>query len=417
MAYLNNDLSAEEKQELEKLLKDDPFAQDALEGLQSAQNNAAVLSSISTINKKVRERSGLKEHTRSLNIHWSNYAWAAVVLGLLIGIGFVMIGYLGKTNKDNLAMADKKKVTMTEQPILIQEKSEDLESKPELRNAVADSTVSGPKGTVSFEWQQKANEGANIANDDKKQVLSQPFTIAKKDAQNAGTDDLARAKSNGNMAAGSTITLQGTSQGLVNTKSPVMNSTIVANNENGSILSSDKNAYHPATLKEEALNDRDNWKGDPKSGYYGRTSADSISVISGNATRVEYASSKSKAERKEADKIVDMDEAMKNFNNREYEKASTDFDKILSHDPDNADALYYGGISDYIDGKSTKSEKNFDKLIKKGSKFADGAKWYKANILIKKGEITAGKNLLQELTSTSGSYKERAVKKIAELGF
>lgn len=30
LAYINNELTAEEKQELEKLLKDDPFAQEAL---------------------------------------------------------------------------------------------------------------------------------------------------------------------------------------------------------------------------------------------------------------------------------------------------------------------------------------------------------------------------------------------------
>ncbi len=38
MAYVNNTLSAGERQQFEKLLADDPFAQDALEGLQATQN-------------------------------------------------------------------------------------------------------------------------------------------------------------------------------------------------------------------------------------------------------------------------------------------------------------------------------------------------------------------------------------------
>ena len=59
----------------------------------------------------------------------------------------------------------------------------------------------------------------------------------------------------------------------------------------------------------------------------------------------------------------------------------------------------------------------FDKILKKGGLYADGAKWYKANILVKKGDIEHGKTLLQELSNSNGSYKERATKKLAEMGF
>jgi hypothetical protein len=114
---------------------------------------------------------------------------------------------------------------------------------------------------------------------------------------------------------------------------------------------------------------------------------------------------------------VTVDEAMQSFNSADYKKASDQFDKILKQQPDNADALYFGGISDYINGKNSKSEKNFDKLLKTGNKYIDGSKWYKANILIKKGNSEEAKVLLQQLANTNGSYRERAVKRIAELGF
>src|SRR5579863_745268 len=87
VAYLHDKLSREEKQELEKLLEQDAFAREALDGLQQSGNKSTVTSSLSYLRKKVRERTGLKEK-RNLQIHWTNYAWAAVVLGLLIGIGF-----------------------------------------------------------------------------------------------------------------------------------------------------------------------------------------------------------------------------------------------------------------------------------------------------------------------------------------
>src|SRR5581483_11551275 len=78
VAYLQNELSAEEKQELEKLLKDDPFAQDAFEGLREAPDQAAAISSMTALKKKMYEKTGMKEST-GLRIHWTNYAWAAVV--------------------------------------------------------------------------------------------------------------------------------------------------------------------------------------------------------------------------------------------------------------------------------------------------------------------------------------------------
>src|SRR4051812_29049885 len=89
LAYLNNELDAQEKQQFEKLLEGDPFAQEALEGLQAAKK-PVVSESLSYINKKVRDRAGLKAK-KPFAIHWTNYAWAAVILGILIGVGSVMM--------------------------------------------------------------------------------------------------------------------------------------------------------------------------------------------------------------------------------------------------------------------------------------------------------------------------------------
>jgi hypothetical protein len=123
-------------------------------------------------------------------------------------------------------------------------------------------------------------------------------------------------------------------------------------------------------------------------------------------------------EREDGDKtmIITMDDAMKSFNSGDYKKSSGQFDAILSQQPSNADALYFGGISDYIIGNDKKSEKNFDKLLKEGTKFVEGSKWYKANILLLKGKREEAKKLLDELSQSSGSYKERAVKRKADAG-
>jgi tetratricopeptide (TPR) repeat protein len=125
------------------------------------------------------------------------------------------------------------------------------------------------------------------------------------------------------------------------------------------------------------------------------------------------------AERVEVEKpvLITLDDAMKNFDNGEYKKSAEQFDEILKAQPENADALYFGGISDYINGNGKRAEKSFDKLMKKGTKFLDGSKWYKANILLSKGKKEEARKLLDELSVTGGSYKERAIKKRAEMDF
>jgi len=113
-------------------------------------------------------------------------------------------------------------------------------------------------------------------------------------------------------------------------------------------------------------------------------------------------------------KSVNLEDAMTLFNAGDYKKAAGKFDEELKVHPDNADALYFGGVSNYIAGDNGKAEKNFEKLIKKGI-YADGSKWYKANVLIRKGKKEEAKNIIRELTNSSGSYKERAIKKYEEL--
>jgi tetratricopeptide (TPR) repeat protein len=372
IAYLNNQLSDEEKQQLEKLMLDDPFARDALEGLQSSANKTAVSTSISSLNKKVRERSGLRER-KKLNIHWVTYAWAATLIGLLIGIGIVMINFLSKTDH-NLALNEKKEKTET--PAF--EKKDTLAVPQKSAEVVADSSSANNKVAL--------------------------------------TDTVVRA-----------VTTTGSSVGTINTQVKPGAAEVKANNAPNQVttFSYTTTASAPDKDKKPApvasnLGLADNMSS--KDGAYKtKISADST-VVNGyfaaknnGVTSAEFAKKELKQELTDYPAL--QDKAMKSFNSADYNSAADDFDKILKHDPENADALYFGGISDYINGKWAKSEINFDKLLKKGNSYTDGSKWYKANILLKKGKTDAAKTLLQDLTNTNGSYKERAIKKLAELGF
>ncbi len=137
LAYARNELTAGEKQELEKLLLDDPFAQEALEGLQSAKVNTTVAATILNVNRKVRERAGIKEK-KTFDIHWTNYAWAAVVVGMLIGIGFVLINFIGKHGTQQIAMKTQNAKEEKPAPVV-----------PQPQVVSADSTKSVTKDTVA----------------------------------------------------------------------------------------------------------------------------------------------------------------------------------------------------------------------------------------------------------------------------
>jgi tetratricopeptide (TPR) repeat protein len=341
-AYLQNKLNPAEKQQLEKLLQEDPFAQDALEGLQNSSSQSTVQASISNLNKKVRERSGLKERRR-LKIHWVNYAWAAVVFGLLIGIGFIMVNSLNKKD-NNLAVNGNKENMNT--PVLTPKDttaeyeknkivvSDSLAAKP-ITDTVKNLTGSAPPASAK----PLSNEGKPLAENTVSPVpakATQTVTTAASGASQKPAENMAFAKNKADTSKSAAAAAYKSVQPVINDNRDV------------------------ATLQ---------------------------------------------------------DDAMKSFNSGDYNTAAENFDKILKREPDNADALYFGGISDYINGKTAKSENNFDKLLKKGNKYLEGSKWYKANILIKKGHSEAAKPLLQDLSNSNGSYKERAIKKLAEMGF
>jgi tetratricopeptide (TPR) repeat protein len=377
LAYARNELGAGEKQELEKLLHEDPFAQEALEGLLSAKDKATVPATISSVNRKVRERAGLKEK-RTFSIHWTNYAWAAVVFGLLIGIGFIMVNYLGKKTEQPVAMNKPEQPKETPAPVLLKQESDKTDSANLAAGDTTKTSLNPASGTVAGTAVVSPRPTAATGASGKSNSVAQPAV-----AQNVTATSAAKPPVN----AGAGVTANNMQANK--TPAPVTNGA----------------AATPA--------------GNPQARVNGEANKEQSAMSrQQNTPAPMQAMAKEKAEKKAEDNEQgNLDEAMKNFNSGDYKKSGEEFDKILKHDPDNIEALYFGGISDYIDNKTGKSEAQFDKVLKKGNKYTEGSKWYKANILLKKGDIEHAKAILQDLTNSNNPYKERAIKKMAEMGF
>lgn len=388
MAYVNNTLSAGERQQFEKLLADDPFAQDALEGLQATQNVQAATASIARVKSKVRERTGAGE-AKVVKMHWTNYAWAAAIFAMLIGIGFLMVGYMGK-KADTMAMNEQKENKAAEQSTPFLESAD--------KNQSAGATTVTATDSGSFTLNANGTSAPPATSFD---MESKPSGAV---AENGKQEEHKFAAP---VPASEGVIKQTTEQKNISVSpSASMNSTITANNGAGAVPDGKKNAAYnaapvqsaPATRNDDAL-----YKEQAKAPA--RDEDLSEVVVSSNK--------KDKA--KETTGSTSIEDARGSFNSGDYKKAGDQFDAVLKSDPNNPDALYFGGITDYINGKTNKSEKNFDKLLQDGKRYQEGSKWYKANILLKKGKKEEARKLLQDLANSSGSYKERAVQKLEEV--
>jgi hypothetical protein len=360
LAYLRNELSQEQRQQFEKLLAEDPFAQDALEGLQAAESvNAA--GRIANIRHRISEKTGAKE-TRLIQIHWINYAYAAVVFGVLVGVGFLVIHFAGN-NKNELAL--NKPVDASAEQTLFEEKADSAVTETSTAELLAD--------TIAIAVNTKAEDAGG--------------TVAMESLKNQASENVAKAV---------TTTSSKTSTD--------MNSTIVATSNADAAVS----GAAKASMQREGI------RASEESKVMNDAKRNEVAVRSEAAARQPEATQKKAEAEKSTSASTSLDDAMKSFNAASYQKASEQFDEVLKRDPDNTEALYFGGISDYLNGKSAKSEKSFDKLVKT-NRYTEGSKWYKANILLKKGKKEEATKLLNELSGSSGMYKERAIKKLEEL--
>lgn len=398
LAYMNNELGADEVQQLEKLLADDPFAQEALEGLKQT-TRATATAAVVNINRKVRERTGAKEGGGA-TMHWTAYAWAAAVLGLLVGIGFVMVMFLGNKNDSTLAMNEPAK----QENINLLEEQKTMATTQEFVPAAGSADTT----TTVIETPVMANGGALVPAGNQSAAPVNNGTLATAPTEQPLKENAATGTANntgayknintdadaGTAPAQKPVVQPGTTVDNLSLRRGVRedNNADKAGNVNTAATSAERKAPAPELKKDKQ-----------------QTAAYTTQpVVRGSIM-----------EKEEVDRVtvITMDDAMKSFNNQDYKTSSEQFGEILKQQPNNADALYFGGISDYLNGNTKKSEKNFDKLLKEGNRYAEGSKWYKANILLKKGKRDEAKKLLDELATSSGSYRERAIKKKAEIEF
>lgn len=386
LAYARGELNEAQRQQLEKLLVNDPFAQEALEGLQLSA--AKTDTHITALQQQVRERSGLKTRRGGLQIHWSAYAYAAATFAVLIGIGFFLVNYIGN-QKEEIAMNDER-ATPTEQA------QENLLEEPKQEAAVLDSSsVVSFADSVSMRPANEPTTTTTITEVPTKQEAFKALVAEQKNLMTDAKDKDATGGKGGYVAPTGTGGMSAPPAGSAPAAANVDDAQFRKTNET---LAKQRAVEDTERLRVENSDTKKSLKEESAAAKERKDEAkpSATTAVPVNAST--------------------LDEAMKSFNSGDYKKSSEQFNAILKAQPENTDALYFGAVSDYINGNAKKSEANFDKLLKKGAKYNEGSKWYKANILLKKGKTEEAKKLLQQLAETNGSYRLRAVQKMEEIG-
>jgi len=90
--------------------------------------------------------------------------------------------------------------------------------------------------------------------------------------------------------------------------------------------------------------------------------------------------------------------AMKLYDEREYREAIPYFQQVLDENKENADALYYLGISYLAEKNPTQAIAAFEQLVRQNNIYSDQASWYLALANLLEGNEPAAKELLENIS-------------------
>lgn len=98
------------------------------------------------------------------------------------------------------------------------------------------------------------------------------------------------------------------------------------------------------------------------------------------------------------------------FYKRDYYLAIHHFDKILSHYPEDLNALFYSALSCYKLKDYTRTISKLQLVAENDiNVFLQEAEWYLAKSHYKKGELNQSNNLLDIIIESDGFYKDKAI--------
>lgn len=365
-AFVQGSLSPDERRQVDEFLSKDPFAQEALEGLQ-AMPQVDLIGETKSLNQQISAKAGLKSGTASL-APWMRWMAAAAMLFLLVLLGYLVPRWM---ETQNTPIAAERSA-----PDALAEPAPGIPSDGNLPAGSKMDAVEIKKEEEMVPVQEENNRELSTNESGEGVVLP---TTAVKD-QTPLTADLAKADKK-----------QAESKSALSDKYE----------EKPAVASS---GAVPGMAQEENAN---------KAVAVSASRYKSLESVQTDAVVVRESSqlSESDAEPSESG----MEKAMDLYNQKKFAESARAFDQLIQSGGKNSEAIYYSGLSHYVNNNYGTAIARFNQLIAENKRYRNGSIYYKALILIKTGKSAEAKPLLEELKQSGGSYRKKATEALEGL--
>lgn len=443
--YLRGELSAEEQQALREAAEKDPFLADALEGFDEARSQDVNVAAITErLDEKVAGNTGYKKSgvVIPMSIVWKVSAVAAAVL---IVVGSVFI-FNNINNQQELAEGPETPIVeeRTESADEANETGADNEmslgdSEPVTKSfeggsaGLADSTtVALQHGTYTVSLDGAAGNGFQISYGKAKQEVNRFWYSPPKQEDGAmlawnWENEQDRLDNSGYLAL---VFEQDAAQDdeilVAELEAPEEPMDMVEEEA----IEPDRDQVENIAFEDANVNSRVN--------ETGSATINDETVIAGNFSDKKVAEPAPSGGRtvtvEEKEKLETTVESMDALTSSSmakepaepsaydeyfagnYKTAATKFEDIVKDKPSDLEAQYYLGLSQFNSNKLNKAISSFDEILAQPENlYTDGAIWYKAQSLIKKGKDDEALPLLEELSTRENSYKQSASEMMFDL--
>lgn len=410
IAYAENRLEADEKYLVEKHLLDCQFCTDALEGISSLKDKSKLKPALSELSKKIDSYSKERK-TRVIYFDFRRSMAAAAVLVFLVGVTFIFRYYLLKQDKEMVAQR-----TVKESRLEQKEKNKISESpsgQPDqsIQNGLNEEKANENKVTADITKNEREQSGASEGENENIPFLPKGTVLSgEKTEDDQQTFGGYYRSLNFEAATGSTAEKNDADNNLKNQndvtlakdKSEVQdqekeetiaqnNTTVATETKSTTTATSDyKNNTPEKSVKKES-NKQKNYEAPVVAGNTGV-------VVSDELTDKRYT------------------DGVQFYQNTDYSGCVTQMQSYLGDAPDDANANYYCGVSQYFLAQYDSAITLLSEVVKnKKNSFYETAQWYLSLSYIGKDDTKEAEKILKDIVKAKGSFKTQAEEELLEL--
>ncbi len=111
-----------------------------------------------------------------------------------------------------------------------------------------------------------------------------------------------------------------------------------------------------------------------------------------------------------------LHDGMKDFSEKIFTGCFTKMTLLSLANPNDVNALFYGGMAAYYKKDFTEADLRFEKVVtSKNNSFKQEGYWFKAMALLENNKKEEAKKLLQEIIDGKGFYTNRATEKLKQI--